>query len=150
MKNLSSAFTMVELVFVIVIVGVLVAVAIPKLMATRDDAKVSKMMLSVGNAISEITSYAVSRQATDSNLCAMSNSLSELSSIYEANCSEENVSIIKMDGVDCIKLKVTHNATNDDLNVSKISTSNKLCQYLQKEINPNLYEVRLSGKTVKY
>ena len=33
-----TAFTMIELVFVIVILGILAVVAIPKLAATRDDA----------------------------------------------------------------------------------------------------------------
>lgn len=36
------AFTMIELVFVIVILGILAAVAIPKLAATRDDAQIAK------------------------------------------------------------------------------------------------------------
>lgn len=35
-------FTMIELVFVIVILGILAAVAIPRLAATRDDAQVTK------------------------------------------------------------------------------------------------------------
>jgi len=37
-----TAFTMVELIFVIVIIGILSAVAIPKLMATKDDANIVK------------------------------------------------------------------------------------------------------------
>lgn len=42
-----KAFTMVELVFVIVIIGILSAVAIPKLAATRDDAIISKARTTV-------------------------------------------------------------------------------------------------------
>ena len=37
-----KAFTMVELVFVIVVIGILSAIAIPKLAATRDDAHITK------------------------------------------------------------------------------------------------------------
>lgn len=37
-----TAFTMIELVFVIVILGILAAVAIPRFAATRDDAEVAK------------------------------------------------------------------------------------------------------------
>jgi len=37
-----KAFTMIELVFVIVILGILAAVAVPRFTATRDDAQVSK------------------------------------------------------------------------------------------------------------
>lgn len=42
-----SAFTMVELIFVIVVIGILSAVAIPKLAANRDDAVVSKAKTTV-------------------------------------------------------------------------------------------------------
>ncbi len=39
---MKKAFTMIELVFVIVVIGILSAIAIPKFAATRDDAAVSK------------------------------------------------------------------------------------------------------------
>lgn len=37
-----KAFTMIELVFVIVVLGILAAIAIPKFAATRDDAQIAK------------------------------------------------------------------------------------------------------------
>lgn len=42
MKIKKDAFTMIELVFVIVVLGILASVAIPKLAATRTDAYISK------------------------------------------------------------------------------------------------------------
>ena len=38
-----SGFTMIVLIFVIVILGILATVAIPRLAATRDDAKVASI-----------------------------------------------------------------------------------------------------------
>ena len=37
-----TAFTMIELVFVIVVLGILAAIAVPRLAATRDDAQIAK------------------------------------------------------------------------------------------------------------
>lgn len=42
MKNQKSGFTMIEMVFVIVVLGILASVAIPRLAATRTDAEISK------------------------------------------------------------------------------------------------------------
>ena len=39
---MKKAFTMIELVFVVVVIGILAAIAVPKFAATRDDAVISK------------------------------------------------------------------------------------------------------------
>jgi len=52
-----SGFTMIELIFVIVILGILASVAIPKLAATRDDAKMAGAATEINVAISEIASF---------------------------------------------------------------------------------------------
>ena len=57
MKNIKSkkAFTMIELVFVIVVIGILAGVAIPRLAATRDDAELTKgktVLASIRSALS--------------------------------------------------------------------------------------------------
>ncbi|BAF73076.1 type II secretion system protein [Sulfurovum sp. NBC37-1] len=45
---MKKAFTMVELVFVIVVIGILAAIAVPKFAATRDDALIAKARAAVG------------------------------------------------------------------------------------------------------
>ena len=55
---MQKGFTMIELIFVIVIIGILAAVAIPKLAATRDDAKHSALIANVNICINDlITGY---------------------------------------------------------------------------------------------
>lgn len=59
-----NAFTLVEIVFVIVILGILAAVAVPKFAATRDDADISKGRADVASIRSAIITERQSRLIT--------------------------------------------------------------------------------------
>jgi len=55
---MKKAFTMIELIFIIVIIGILASIAIPKLMASRDDAKKVMELNNIANCIEDIgTNY---------------------------------------------------------------------------------------------
>jgi len=51
-----KAFTMIELVFVIIIIGILAVIAIPKFSATRDDAIIAKAKTTVASIRSSLSS----------------------------------------------------------------------------------------------
>lgn len=52
-----KAFTMIELIFVIVVLGILAAIAIPRLGATRDDAEIASNLKEIHTAISDFGGY---------------------------------------------------------------------------------------------
>jgi len=67
-------FTMIELIFVIVILGILAAVAIPKLAATRDDAKASTELANLATCINDVGN-AYTATGTENNETAACRSL---------------------------------------------------------------------------
>lgn len=52
-----KAFTILELVFVIVILGILAAIALPKMSSSKDEAEVSKSLNNLKTLINDISIY---------------------------------------------------------------------------------------------
>ena len=70
MKN---GFTMIELIFVIVILAILAAVAIPRLASTRDDAQVVRAAHLISQSISDISAHYISQGSFADKIESMTN-----------------------------------------------------------------------------
>ena len=64
-KTARRAFSMIELIFVIVILGVLAAIAIPRINASRDDALAVTMFTNINQVVDEVQNYYASTGKTD-------------------------------------------------------------------------------------
>jgi len=146
-----TAFTMIELVFVIVILGVLAAVAIPKLAATRADANVAKIGQNIMTGAAEIASYATAKGRTETDLTIMSNAINELSNANEAVLSS-NKAVIEIGGVpDCVTLEIQRDLTDDNLTISLGSPGNDSeCLHLQNSVDAARYPMKLRGQYIVY
>ncbi|EHL89247.1 prepilin-type N-terminal cleavage/methylation domain-containing protein [Campylobacter sp. 10_1_50] len=68
-----KGFSMIELIFVIVILGLLATVAVPRLTATRDDAEIAKVTANIQTLLSDLTTYYTSQGKFSSDISQMTN-----------------------------------------------------------------------------
>lgn len=80
-----AGWTMIELIFILIVIGILAAIAIERLAATRDDAKLSTTVHNMGVCISDVSAHYVATgidyNATD----------------HPTSCSEANTKCYNID-----------------------------------------------------
>jgi len=150
---MKKAFTLIELIFIIVIIGILLSTAIPRLAGTRDDALISKNSEYIVGIMTEISTYITARGESK-------NDLSEMSFILSILKSEDRVVIDTADksaevkiGEDtaCITIDIDSTSTTELLKtVFSIDTSDRVCKMVQSFIREKDYPLVVRGRLIRY
>lgn len=143
---------MIELIFVIVILGILAVIAIPKMAATRNDARIAATSQSIATAATEIASYAISQGVVETDMSKMSQVIQTLIGRGDATQPDMNVTIVnfKMGGInDCIALEVDDGGMDANLTVSYPGVfGDPSCDRLRDRFDASHYPIPLRGARV--
>ena len=107
---MKKGFTMIELIFVIVILGILASVAIPRLAATRTDAEIAATVANLRTLLNDVASYyAVKGEFRNAKWIDITNvpllKLDGNNPINDFNKATNNA-ILAADGKKCIAIKL--------------------------------------------
>ena len=147
---MKKAFTMIELIFVIVILGILAAVAIPKLAATRTDAKAAALGQEIQSAVQEISNYVTAHggEVNSTKLTNMSQVLKQLVTNNKATENSNGTKVIIKGGdgsSTCVTLETNTTALKVDVNES---TTDLVCKGVKNIIKDANYT--LAGSSVTF
>lgn len=147
---MKKAFTLIELVFVIVILGILAAVAIPRLIGTRDDAKASAMAQNITSGATEIAAYATAHGAINSDLTVMSGGMKSLVvNGATLDTTAQKVTIPFGAVSNCMTVQVVTTSTTDTLTLTAGNAGSDIqCSRLQQLIDTSIYPMILRGGSV--
>lgn len=109
MKNSKKAFSLLEMIFAIVIIGVIASVAMPKLFDTKNEALVATVKQDVVTVTSAIQGHYMLRKKLEkiSDIVSVNNSIWEI---------QETTLIFKEKDAQCIKIELTEHELEVNIN----------------------------------
>ncbi|ECL2438041.1 prepilin-type N-terminal cleavage/methylation domain-containing protein [Campylobacter jejuni] len=156
---MKKAFTILELVFVIVILGILAAIALPKMSSSKDEAEVSKSLNNLKTLINDISIYTLKNDhlssiKTMSNVSGVENvDLGNFNGTKEVNFrvgdDKECLKLVFINKSDFILMGISSNEASKNAIINAAnqshedlenidftsSSSNKACVILSKNEN---------------
>ncbi|MCI6178681.1 MAG: type II secretion system GspH family protein [Campylobacter sp.] len=124
---MKKGFTMIELIFVIVILGILASVAIPRLAATREDAEISAAVANLRTLVNDATAYYTAKGEFGS---AKWNEITNVPLTDAANTAT-TAAKLKAGNQDCITVQLVTNTKPAHILISKETGKTGVCQQVQ-------------------
>ena len=155
--NMRAGFTMIELIFVIVIIGILAAIAMNKLSATRDDAKISQIIANSKTFVNDVKAFYTS-QGIHKYESANIGDVTDVP-LYDSNCTALPIASTKVENngtsfhlcangtpivkIDTNRTHITVSSEDNTTSVGKAVSSNSAFKAIAKS-------VRLGGAGVNF
>jgi len=125
MRNTRKGFTLLELVFVLVVLGILAAVALPKFEQTRQKALTSSVKQDITTIKRAIqTTYMIKGDVTDLSSAVEFNE--KLWNLDETKLKLE----YKISGITCVTIEVDKSTATHKVNVTVLPDSHEICKAL--------------------
>ena len=122
-----KAFTMVELVFVIVVIGILSAIAIPKFAVTRDDALITKGLATLASVRSAIATER-QKQILRGDFGGITSLRPGSTGVFTRFNNDTNGSLVLEYDVESCQDRIGCWYTNDGVNYT-FKTPTEICKY---------------------
>jgi len=150
MIKTKKAFTMVELIFVIVIIGILAAVAIPRLAVTRDDAKIAKTVSNLKILLYDAFTFYASQGGDIWQVSKWSDVTDTVDSTQGATATLNSpVKIYGEYGVVCFTITPSTDANGTVLTVTANNSTDVICSKVQEVAKKDGIIDTLSGKILQ-
>ncbi len=134
MKN-KNAFTLLEMIFAIVVISVLASYAIPKFFNTSNDAKVSTLQRDITTVITSVQSYYL----VNLKIEKISDAVNVNSKTWEIN--DTNIIYMENDK-ECAKIELSNTSDKDKIIVTIDDSTGNICKKLNDSgVNTTSYDL---------
>lgn len=126
MKKMKKGFSLLELIFAIVVIGIIASFAIPKYLDTRDSALASTIKRDIASATTSIQSYHLVNGKIDK--------ISDAITLNPTHWTIEDLKITyKEDTKDCVTLEVKDTSGTKSLDLTVDSSAGNICSSLDTD-----------------